>query len=139
MIVGVDGSVEALGAVRWAAFEARRRSAPLRLLHVCAPPPSGTAGDLAAARAWLHRADDELAEIVPQQQVELDLRVAEPVPVLINLSEHAGLMVVGAEGLGGFSAGLLGSTTLALATQGACPVVVTRGVERTKTRASRTT
>ena len=50
VVVGVDGLASALRAVRWAAREARRRGAPLRLIHVCylapvrhpkqvAPPP----------------------------------------------------------------------------------------------------
>ena len=33
VLVGVDGSECGLGAVRWAALEAGRRNAPLRILH----------------------------------------------------------------------------------------------------------
>lgn len=35
VVAGVDGSASALRAVRWAAHEAVRRGAPLRLVHVC--------------------------------------------------------------------------------------------------------
>jgi nucleotide-binding universal stress UspA family protein len=38
VVVGVDGTECGLGAVRWAAQEAARRSAPLRIVHATAPP-----------------------------------------------------------------------------------------------------
>ncbi len=34
VVVGVDGSISATQAVRWAALEAHRRGAPLVLVHV---------------------------------------------------------------------------------------------------------
>ena len=66
-VVGVDGSTSALHAVRWAAREAARRQAPLRLLHVChlapvrhprqvAPPSDYHAAVLDQGRHWLTEA-----------------------------------------------------------------------------------
>ena len=39
VVVGVDGSEESLRAVEWAALEARRHSAPLRIVSAPAARP----------------------------------------------------------------------------------------------------
>ena len=39
VVVGVDGSEESLRAVEWAALEAQRHRAPLRIVSVPALPP----------------------------------------------------------------------------------------------------
>ena len=54
VLVGVDGSEVGLAAVRWAAQEAARRNAPLRILH--AAPYLGRRGTTAAPSPELHRA-----------------------------------------------------------------------------------
>jgi hypothetical protein len=57
----------------------------------------------------------------------VELRSDDPVPVLIDLSRAARLVVLGSRGLGGFSGLLAGSTAVALVTYGSCPVAVIRG------------
>jgi nucleotide-binding universal stress UspA family protein len=51
------------------------------------------------------------------------------IPLLLGESGHAGLLVVGSRGLGGFPALLLGSVGAAVAARAACPVVVVRAAE----------
>ena len=41
IVVGVDGSLSSMAAVRWAAREATLRNAPLTLIHVLATPVVG--------------------------------------------------------------------------------------------------
>src|SRR6476619_7310098 len=80
VVVGVDGGDCALGAVRWAAREAVRRNAPLRILHVAdylgrpavpgAPPPElRRARQITAAAYTVARHTDRAVqastEIVP--------------------------------------------------------------------------
>ena len=45
VVVGVDGSEESLRAVEWAAREAHRHGAPLRLVSAPAVPPRMLASD----------------------------------------------------------------------------------------------
>jgi nucleotide-binding universal stress UspA family protein len=51
------------------------------------------------------------------------------VPVLIEESGNARLIVLGSRGLGGFSGILVGSTAVALVVHGHCPVAVIRGTK----------
>jgi nucleotide-binding universal stress UspA family protein len=137
IVVGVDGSVSALHAVRWAAKEADRRNVPLRLLHVShlipvrhprqvAPPPEYHAAMLDQGRHWLNAAAEAARVVVPGITLSTDLRDGVVADVLVRESESAELVVLGSRGLGGFSALLVGSVAIALSAHGHCPVVVVR-------------
>ncbi len=74
VVVGVDGSESALRAVRWAAHEAVRRGAPLRLVHVChlapvrhprqiSPPPEYRDAVLEQGRHWLTEAKEAFEQL----------------------------------------------------------------------------
>ena len=75
IMAGVDGSVFALHAVRWAAAEARRRHAPLRLVQVCTLVSPGYTesvylpehldAQLRQGRQWLKEAADAAAAWTP--------------------------------------------------------------------------
>ncbi|QJY48899.1 universal stress protein [Pseudonocardia broussonetiae] len=135
VVVGVDGSGAARCAVGWAAAEASRRGAPLRLVtafawasdHVVGHPGLGeryrdemeavARRDLAAAEGSAAAAD------VP---VSTELRVGFPIGTLADEARHAQLLVVGSRGRGGVAGLLLGSVSAALAGHAACPVVVVR-------------
>jgi nucleotide-binding universal stress UspA family protein len=137
VVVGVDGSWSALQAVRWAAREAERRNALLRLVHVChlapvrhpkqiAPPPEYHAAILEEGRHWLAEADKAARGTVPGIAVVTVLHDGTAAEVLINESKTAQLMVLGSRGLGGFASLLVGSVAVALSAHGHCPVVVMR-------------
>ncbi|MGW3359061.1 universal stress protein [Streptomyces bungoensis] len=130
VIAAVDGSKDSLRALEWALDTARRRAAPLRVVHVrqyaawgqadvlVAGPPDA-AGDpvLDEVRARLRdRADAPAAEYLALEGV--------PGAVLPALGADAGLLVLGSRGRGGFASLLLGSNGLAAARDAECPVVV---------------
>ena len=142
VVVGVDGSESALHAVRWAAHEAVRRGAPLRLVHVChlapvrhprqiSPPPEYRDAVLEQGRHWLTEAEEAAGHAEPGVPVTTDLREGIAADVLIRESDTARLVVVGSRGLGGFGALLLGSVSVALAAHAHCPVAVVRTTTNT--------
>jgi len=137
VVVGVDGSASALEAVAWAADECLRHRAPLRLVHAYLMPiPSRddiglVREDLnhalqAQGRKWLRRAQDTARAVAPDVTVTTRIACTGDVPLLVDESERARLVVLGSRGLGGFSELLVGSTALALVSHGKCPVVVAR-------------
>jgi nucleotide-binding universal stress UspA family protein len=137
VVVGVDGSESALAAVRWAADEARRRRLPLRIVHAHEIPVGYPRGFVdahalsealaAQAKEWLDQARRTAEEAVPGLAVEVVEVTAGAVTTLLAESTHAGLLVLGTRGLGGFSGLLIGSTAVELAAHARCPVVVVRG------------
>jgi nucleotide-binding universal stress UspA family protein len=140
VVAGVDGSECALQAVGWAAAEATRRHATLRLVSAYAWPAGRLVGDpglgLDYRRVLRESAGRELATaaaaavaVAPDVQIEQVLREGFPEPVLQAESTAADLVVLGDRGLGGFTGLLIGSVAVALAAHAACPVVVVRGPE----------
>jgi nucleotide-binding universal stress UspA family protein len=140
VVVGVDGSAEALRAVRWAVPEARRRRATLRLVTALAwtddrmvgwPGLGVEYGDRlrAAAEHALAGAAAAATELDPDLPVEQDLVVGVPGGVLVEQSQDAELLVVGDRGLGRIGSALAGSVAVGLAARSACAVVVVRGAE----------
>lgn len=141
VVVGVDGSDSALHATRWAAREARRRAAPLRLVHVChlqpvrhprqiSPPADFQAAVLEQGRHWLTEASVAARRVAPGLPVVTDLRSGTVADVLVAESRTARLMVLGSRGLGGFASLLVGSVAVALSAHAYCPVVVTHSAGR---------
>jgi nucleotide-binding universal stress UspA family protein len=135
VVVGVDGSESALHAVRWAAREAERRGAPLRLVNVChlmpvrhpreiSPPADYQAAVLEQGRHWLAEASAAAHDAVPGLPVVTDLRTGIAADMLVAESRSAQLLVLGSRGLGGFTSMLVGSVAVALSAHGHCPVVV---------------
>jgi len=139
VVVGVDGSESALAAVRWAAREASRRHAPLRLVAAVGWTSFRPIGVPALGQEYQRQqlerqAGEHLAEaaaIVGEAaagvQVQQQVRGGEPPVVLRAESERAALVVLGTRGRGGFGALLLGSVAISVAAHAACPVVVVRG------------
>ncbi|MPZ78972.1 MAG: universal stress protein [Actinophytocola sp.] len=137
VVVGVDGSESALHAVRWAADEARRRQAPLHLVHAYEIPVSYPPGFVdwhalhealvAQGKSWLGQAREMAEEAVPGLAVQTVEVKAGAVPTLVKQSAGAALLVLGTRGLGGFTGLLIGSTAVELAAHAHCPIVVVRG------------
>ncbi|PXY30343.1 universal stress protein [Prauserella sp. PE36] len=138
IVAGVDGSTSALHAVAWAATEAAPRREKLRLVSAYAVPEHGypafltSVGELreglrAQGEDRLREAREAAEKAAPGIDVETVLVEADPTVTLLGESRTARVVVLGSRGLGGFSGLLVGSTAVALAAHGSCPVVVVRG------------
>lgn len=125
VIAGVDGSDYAITAAEWAAVEAGRREAPLRLVAVNDDPARAEYVDKALQNAFEHcraRTESEVTgETIP----------GHPTEELLRCSKRAQLLVLGSRGHGQFAYALLGSVSSTVATRAACPVVVVRGAPAT--------
>ncbi|WP_225825388.1 universal stress protein [Streptomyces naphthomycinicus] len=130
VIAAVDGSADSLRALDWALDAARRRAAPLRVVHVRQYAAWGQADVLVAGppEAEGDPVLDEVRDRIPDRAAEppLEYVALEGVPgaVLPELGADAQLLVLGSRGRGGFASLLLGSNGLAVARDADCPVVV---------------
>ncbi|WP_083933631.1 universal stress protein [Kribbella catacumbae] len=137
VLVGVDGSVSAQGALAWAAAEASSRRCPLRIIHTLNSPMIGNALDmifagdlndgLQSAAEWvLAEAEAHARHVAPGIRVSGELFAGGAAPTLLSQAQGAALVVVGSRGLGGFRGLLVGSVSAAVATHAPCPVIVVR-------------
>jgi nucleotide-binding universal stress UspA family protein len=136
IVVGTDGSEQAGRAVEWAAREAVRRGAALRIVSVPAMPSRMRAYDSSPATvahfmreysvAALSAAAKRAGEVAPRLPAETELLTGAPATALIASAAGAAMLVVGARGGGGFGAMALGSVSRYAALHAPCPVVVAR-------------
>jgi len=115
VVVGVDGSAPARGALRWALAEAQLWGTPLEVIHAGHAPST----DLI---------DRELDAIGPRVPDSVEI-LRTPVRgfaarALVEASRHAQLVVVGRHGLGGFPRELIGPKAVQVAHHAASPVAV---------------
>jgi nucleotide-binding universal stress UspA family protein len=138
VVVGFDGSGVAASAVVWAAAEAARRGAPLRLVTAAgypavAPqasrdlpwactPLSGAVAEVAHSGAALVHARQ------PRVPVGVVTATGSAASALVEASSTAALVVVGSRG-GRRSGAALGSVAASVSAHSACPVVVVRGAQ----------
>lgn len=136
IIVGVDGSDPSIEALRWAAYEARRRNAEVLTVSCYSVPvygsPEGavypTHDDIdmfkEGAAAVVGRATELVAQIDPKLVVE-GVTTMSAAAIAISDSAHAGdEIVVGATGHTGFIDGLLGSVSMGVVHRAHVPVIV---------------
>jgi nucleotide-binding universal stress UspA family protein len=140
VVVGVDGTEQALRAVDWAAEQASLEGRPLVVVHVVSDTElqaTAWAGvtwvvtstveevmavarnltDQAAARARSHH---------PDLVVECHTARADVRRELLELSTSAAMLVLGSRGRGTVSSALLGSVGAHLARYAGCPLVICR-------------
>jgi nucleotide-binding universal stress UspA family protein len=136
VVVGFDGSDEARKAVDWAAAEAARAHARLQIVNGYQAVWPGvyydvTAELIEAAEQHGERLVADAVARARERHGDLDVvGVAVHAPAaatLLDLSEGAGLLVVGSRGAGGVSNLLLGSVSQQVATHARTPVAVVRG------------
>jgi nucleotide-binding universal stress UspA family protein len=142
VVVGIDGSEQALAAVRAAATEAYYRNEPLHIvhafiwpsLHVDVGPVASDLPDTGLrhhAEDLLEEATAEAEKVAPQVPVTTVLIDGAATPVLLEESHRATLLMLGDRGLGGVSGLIIGSVAVHAAAHARCPVLVVRGAEPT--------
>jgi nucleotide-binding universal stress UspA family protein len=139
VVVGVDGSEQAMTAARWALDVAVRRHLPLEVVHswsVPLPPvglgpaPVGLSDDSLrdAAQRVLDDAVATLTGSAPNATVSGTLYPGTPTSALLEASERAALLVVGRSGLDRVTEFILGSVTQQVVAHAVCPVAVVPSV-----------
>ena len=140
VVVGVDGSPHAMLALDWAATEAALRAAPLEVLQAFSPdyPAARSAGPgrpvpEQPSSALQAAAEDACAEAVarvrathPNVAVSGRTVADDPGAAIVEASTMAGLVVLGARGLGRVRGMLMGSVSSYVTPRAHCPVVVLR-------------
>ncbi|MEU9123256.1 universal stress protein [Streptomyces sp. NPDC048506] len=131
--VGVDGTLQALAAARWAAHEARLRQSRLRILtawHPLTAGPRGAPSTATESPHWPDRILEEARATVvsahPGLSVDVSLVHEPPLDALVEAAEQADLLVLGSRGLGPAARFALGETGLDLVPRVAVPVVLVR-------------
>jgi nucleotide-binding universal stress UspA family protein len=145
IVVGIDGSNDANLALAWAAEEATLRGADLYVVHawtlpVPDVPAAGPVSWVDETQAEGHARDlldatvDGIltAPVEGPEVVERVLVEGGAAAALLNTSNGADLLVVGARGRGGFGGLLLGSVGQQLAQHAPCPLVIVRAQDEAK-------
>lgn len=133
VVVGVDGSEDGLRAVKYGAGVAMLTDAELMLVNavddtlmagawgvVYDPEVLHEAGVTANAAAKQHAIDNGM----PEGRIRTEVIMGTPGGVLTRLSEVASLIVVGRRAASGLERMFVGSTSVAVVANAACPVVV---------------
>jgi nucleotide-binding universal stress UspA family protein len=138
VVAGTDGSEESLRAVDWAAREAVLRGLPLRIVSAAAllprmterqaVPGIDTVSDTLRKNRdrVLVAAAERAAAAAPDLLVDVDELPGAPAYTLTEAGSGASLLVVGARGIGAFTAMVLGSVSQYVSAHATCPVVVVR-------------
>jgi nucleotide-binding universal stress UspA family protein len=135
IVVGVKRSASSLGALRWAAAEARLRHATLYVVHAWEPAARRASyailGDSPAGGQERLRAKDNLAAIMraafgTEVPVGMTAEIAEGMAerVLVDRSRDAGLLVLGAAAGAGATRRPAGPVIRACLRSARCPLVI---------------
>lgn len=137
LVVGVDDSVPAREALRFAASMAKESGRALHVVSVWnfvrGPMPVQDRDEPPTEARWQAEAEERLRRLVSEElgdasgvEVHQYALHGNTVPVLLGVSELARHLVVGSRGRGGFSGLLLGSTSEQLMHYAHSPVTVVR-------------
>jgi len=131
IVVGVDGSEHSRQALKWAADEAKRRGALLRIICAEARVSNNLpawyepgSSDLSPGQAIVDDAYGLVATRHTSVVARAEVTERTPALALTVASRSAALLVVGARGKGGFEELLLGSVSDQCIQHAHCPVVV---------------
>ncbi|HEX2074673.1 MAG TPA: universal stress protein [Geodermatophilus sp.] len=129
VVVGADGSEVSLRAVRWAAEEAERRGAPLRIVHAApylsrpgvagAPPPEQQRARRITAAAYT-----VARHTAPSVPASTEIVPGNPVSALLRAGESGQLLVLGIVTTGAADELVVAPVAQRIAAQSSRPVVV---------------
>jgi nucleotide-binding universal stress UspA family protein len=135
VVVGVDGSAESAGALKWTADYCAKTGARGRAViawhfpAAAGPAPIGRAPKRVADEVEQQMSETlakTIAEAAPGAALEQQIGYGHPAQVLVDQSADADLVVVGSRGHGAFTGMLVGSVSMHVVTHSRCPVVVVR-------------
>ena len=134
VVVGVDGSVDSVAAVRFAFEAAERRGAGLTVVHAWDVDMDSTAAALTWVVDWEEADEQERAVVAealagyadefPTVDVRRHVVRGHPVAELVRQSGGAELLVVGTRGWGAVKGLVLGSVSRSVLHDARCPVAV---------------
>lgn len=136
IVVGVDGSKEALHAVDWAAAWADKCGGSLKIVcayAIASYSASALDGGLAVldddalrngAERVVWEAQQHVTKAFPDLRTCTGVEAGDATAVLSDMSKEADLIVLGSTGGGGFADRLLGSVSSSVPGHAECPVVV---------------
>lgn len=137
IVVGVDASHHASYAADWAAREAEQRGVPLHIIHALDADPSSALAGPGVYSTHVHAVTEageqllsefgyRIASAHPSISVTTELVHQAAAGALVVASQHAGLLVVGARGRGGFAGLPIGSVSARVVAHAHCPVIMLR-------------
>lgn len=124
VVVGVDGSHTSRTALDWAARDAELRGVPLTVVHVLAPVATAVWIDVPVPRDFIESRNRRATEIIGESTRAVKASGGVPtrhyvlegsvVPMLVEMSKGADLLVVGSRGVGEMQGLLHGSVSAGL-------------------------
>lgn len=142
IVVGVDGSLSSMAAVRWAAREATMRNVSLTLVHARSRPAVGppilathpqplSADSFEQLEQRVRHLLSDAIKIAEDNavggkspQITTEVLTSSPSAALVEQSKSAEMVVVGSCGQSTWRRALLGSVSTALVHHAQCPVAV---------------
>jgi nucleotide-binding universal stress UspA family protein len=139
VVVGIDGSRNAITAALWAVDEAVERDIPLRLVCAIEPregplDPESAARALATAEIAVRTALTAVESTDKPVKIEVEILQGRPAATLLEAGRAAAMMCIGATGIKHATAGRVGSTAAALAASAHSPVAIIRGYDPLPTK-----
>lgn len=134
VVVGIDGSRNAISAALWAVDEAVERDIPLRLVCAIEPhegplDPESAARALATAEIAVRTAFTAVESTDEPVKIEVEILQGLPAPTLLEAGRAAAMICIGATGIKHATSGRVGSTAAALAAWTHSPVAIIRGYD----------
>ncbi len=130
IVVGIDGSSQAITTALWAIDEAFDRDIPLRLVYAIEPCESGRVDGGSIARAFataesaVRQAVMAIEANVHPVKIEVEIVQDRPVAALLAVSQSAAMICIGAHGINEATGKRIGSTVSGLLAQARCPVAI---------------
>ncbi|MGB3229649.1 MAG: universal stress protein [Mycobacterium sp.] len=134
IVVGFDGSRDALNALRWAVPEAESRDVPLRVVQVIpdddrhhgSAAAHGAGPSVEAAVLSVEAEAERTGKSIRVESVRVDGDTADVADVLVAESRHALMVCIGVPGRARTADRLFGPTAAALAARAHCTVALIR-------------